>query len=932
MAVERSFIVKLLADPRQLIQGFQAVRGQAEKTFGETDAKVQSLLPGFRNLTIAAAGVFAGFTAGAIGAVRAAAQQEAQQQRLRQILLTTGKATQEQIAALYEQANALERVGVVAGGNINILQSQLATFDLQASTIQKLTPAIVDYVVAEKGAGASADEFRMMTNGLAQALNGQFGALTRVGFVLDENTKKMISSGTEAERADAIVKVLNSTYGGFNESLRNTTEGQLQAFRNSMDKIRTDLATAFLPIFNRVMDVFGGLANFAAQNTTAVKVFAIAVGGLSTAILALAGYLKFVAFQQRIMADETLKAVFSLKNAEGELTNTSKAAIGLGKAFSAIGISAGIFGVLNEITDTAGQAADGLKRVTIEIGQFKRIGSDGARSVVEEFNRFGRIIQNQNRFGDIISDWGREFQFTGTSVTTSIEAMDEAFRRFLDSDPEQAQEIVDALKAQLAVTDPTTRSYQDLTDAIARYERMLRLTKAAQDALTESSKGLQSWINKNIGATNMIATQHILESRARLASADSISQWNKEATQLFNKASSGKSATEKLADAKKKLQSATDSLKSAQISERNSVERLIDVQKALTNADERVTKAKDALAKAIRGYGRDSREGIAAARSLAEAQRGLERANFGVVDAQNRVIAAQKKLDDLRNRASDPNDIANAEFNLEKSKLDVEEATLAVQEAEQDLAKTMADPEASPLAKRKAELSLVSAKFGLRDAINDQASSEQNLIAVRATGATAEELAAAERELEEAKLSVQDAIDAQTRALEDLNTEQETYRKITEGIREDDAEYVELSKDIVQAEEDQATAARNLRDAREGAAGATDALRRAEEELRLSRKELRVAGGGRQSTPGRALGGSVLGDRPYLVGENGPELFVPASGGRIIPNNKMGGGTVVNVVVNAGMGASGAQIGQEIVDVLSKYTKVSGPLSQYVTV
>ena len=33
--------------------------------------------------------------------------------------------------------------------------------------------------------------------------------------------------------------------------------------------------------------------------------------------------------------------------------------------------------------------------------------------------------------------------------------------------------------------------------------------------------------------------------------------------------------------------------------------------------------------------------------------------------------------------------------------------------------------------------------------------------------------------------------------------------------------------------------------------------------------------------PGRATGGPVSGGRGYLVGENGPELFVPSSGGRI---------------------------------------------------
>jgi hypothetical protein len=50
---------------------------------------------------------------------------------------------------------------------------------------------------------------------LAQALNGNFASLTRVGFVLDKVTKKTIASGSESERAAAIVKVLESTYKGF---------------------------------------------------------------------------------------------------------------------------------------------------------------------------------------------------------------------------------------------------------------------------------------------------------------------------------------------------------------------------------------------------------------------------------------------------------------------------------------------------------------------------------------------------------------------------------------------------------------------------------------------------------------------------------------------------------------------------------------------
>ena len=37
----------------------------------------------------------------------------------------------------------------------------------------------------------------------------------------------------------------------------------------------------------------------------------------------------------------------------------------------------------------------------------------------------------------------------------------------------------------------------------------------------------------------------------------------------------------------------------------------------------------------------------------------------------------------------------------------------------------------------------------------------------------------------------------------------------------------------------------------------------------------------RSGFPGRATGGIVAPDRPYLVGERGPELFVPASAGQV---------------------------------------------------
>jgi tape measure domain-containing protein len=56
--------------------------------------------------------------------------------------------------------------------------------------------------------------------------------------------------------------------------------------------------------------------------------------------------------------------------------------------------------------------------------------------------------------------------------------------------------------------------------------------------------------------------------------------------------------------------------------------------------------------------------------------------------------------------------------------------------------------------------------------------------------------------------------------------------------------------------------------------------------------------------PQRANGGSVSGGQPYLVGERGPELFMPGRSGGIAPTGSFGGG--VNVVVN--VDASGTSV------------------------
>ena len=55
---------------------------------------------------------------------------------------------------------------------------------------------------------------------------------------------------------------------------------------------------------------------------------------------------------------------------------------------------------------------------------------------------------------------------------------------------------------------------------------------------------------------------------------------------------------------------------------------------------------------------------------------------------------------------------------------------------------------------------------------------------------------------------------------------------------------------------------------------------------------------------GKAIGGPVQANQSYVVGERGPEMFVPSRSGSIVPNNQLGGGggVVVNQTINVTTG------------------------------
>jgi len=75
---------------------------------------------------------------------------------------------------------------------------------------------------------------------------------------------------------------------------------------------------------------------------------------------------------------------------------------------------------------------------------------------------------------------------------------------------------------------------------------------------------------------------------------------------------------------------------------------------------------------------------------------------------------------------------------------------------------------------------------------------------------------------------------------------------------------------------------------------------------------------------GRAVGGSVASNTGYMVGERGPEMFVPNSGGKIVPNNRLGGQTI-NITVNGAIDPIGTA--RTISDILGREATTNGTIN-----
>lgn len=229
-----------MANTRDLTVRINGDTSGLEKALGKADKSSGGMAAAFKKAEGGSFALLGGLTAAAAGAavfgfksVEAYNASVEASTKLRTNLLNVKGATEEHVAALEKQASQLQAVGVIEDDVIKAGQSQLATFNLQGSTIEKLTPKITDMVAQLKGHNATAEDMVAINNLVGKVMTGNVGALSRYGVTLSETQKELLKNGDETQRANVLNEVLAQNYGEVNKALRNTPQGQLTAFKNT---------------------------------------------------------------------------------------------------------------------------------------------------------------------------------------------------------------------------------------------------------------------------------------------------------------------------------------------------------------------------------------------------------------------------------------------------------------------------------------------------------------------------------------------------------------------------------------------------------------------------------------------------------------------------------------------------------------------------
>lgn len=215
-------------------------------------ASLQNIGGGLMKAGAIATAVSVPIIAGIKKAMGAYQVQNEAETKLTEIYKTRIGASGQAAQATMKLASAMQKEGVIGDEVALSGAQQLATYASTTKTVDTLIPAMGNLLAQQKGVNATAEDATSIANLFGKAMNGQVGALKRVGISFDENQEKILKTGTEEEKAAMLAEVVTQNVGNMNKKLAETPAGKIQQMKNSLGDLAEGIGATLAPVLSDI--------------------------------------------------------------------------------------------------------------------------------------------------------------------------------------------------------------------------------------------------------------------------------------------------------------------------------------------------------------------------------------------------------------------------------------------------------------------------------------------------------------------------------------------------------------------------------------------------------------------------------------------------------------------------------------------------------
>lgn len=457
---------------------------KAEQAFKQLQNSSDKAQYAITRAAVPATAALAGLAATTVVFARAAAAEASQMALLATQLRNSTGATAEQSAAVDAQLVALSRVSAVADDELRPALAALAQGTGSVSKSQALLSTVLD---VSAGTGKNATDVAMA---LSRAYQGNFKGIKS----LSPEIARMVKD--HASFAD-IVKVLNTQYGGMNQTFANSAAGGFAKMQIALDEAKESIGLILLPIVVKMADAFRAFGEWAERNKALIVTLGLTFGLLATGLVA--ANIALNAWKAVALITTGINYAFALS------LTAVQVATGIGIGVALAGAAAFVV-IKNKMNDARGAALDLAGANVIAINSQKDLNKFIGPVSSRDFDTFKRNARSYASELAALGAYTEKSTDKQTKAAAAAAKKAEALRKAKDAAEAYKKELQDLAQV---IKDKLNVRLDDAKDKL----------KAAQDAFDNYAKSVGSSVTEafNFGNAQSDAAGNATDLKAALA-------------------------------------------------------------------------------------------------------------------------------------------------------------------------------------------------------------------------------------------------------------------------------------------------------------------------------------------------------------------------------------------------------------------------------